>query len=131
MQPVNPNPMLSGCMNVLKFFEVHPIERPASTSREGSWRFTATRRVLAESHIAHIMQAIFNGPMLTNTGVGLFGVEHARTTMPGGFLAIFPALVCHMEDIGGALDPHQAADTGPFRQFFGDAGRQWPYCGTT
>ena len=118
-------------MNILKSFETHQIERPAAKTREGTWLFTDARCVLAQSHIAHIMQAVFNGPMLANAGVGLFGVEHARANMPGGFLAIFPALVCHMEDIGGALDPYQAADTGPFRQFFGDAGRQWPHGGTT
>ena len=118
-------------MNVLKSFEMQQIECPAAKTGEGSWLLADARRVLAHSYIAHIMQAIFNRPMLTNTGIGLFGVEHARANMPSRFLAIFPGFVCRMEDVGGALDPYQAADAGPLRQLLGDARWQWPYCGTT
>ena len=102
--------VVEGLANILNTIETQEVESEAPEHGEEAGVTTDPAGVLSESHIAHIMQAMFDTPMVADQGGGVRRRQRRGGKVIGGFVARGPCLTPGIKHLCLALNLDQGLE---------------------
>lgn len=91
----------------------HQVQRPGAQLSKDTGLASNTAGVFAHGDIAHVVQGVFDQPMVANGVRCGTGGQFAGADIPCDLAAWLPLLERRVEDLGVAANPNQTADAGP------------------